>query len=111
MYVGHVIPPFTYNVNPNELLCMVEAGLEELRQIVVLRRTNESGDVEARERARAGVKVRQKDPEGLTVKLNYGKLQENMFWPMSLLSLKHKSNSLQFAPVLSCLLSVRRRRR
>ena len=75
---------------------MVEAGLQQLGEVVVLRRADEAGDVEARERARTRVQVHlrtkkhnsirfrlmmrilqknyQKYPECVSVELNDGEL-------------------------------------
>ncbi len=76
---------------------MVEAGLQQLGEVVVLRRADEAGDVEARERARTRVQVHlrtkkkhnsirfrlmmrilqksyQKYPERVSVELNDGEL-------------------------------------
>ena len=49
----------THHADPDELLGVVEACLEELGEVVMLRGADEAGDGEAVERARARVQVRQ----------------------------------------------------
>lgn len=49
---------------------MVEAGLQQLGQVVVLRGADQPRDVGAGERAGARVQVVQQKPEGLRVELD-----------------------------------------
>ena len=63
-----------HHADPDELLGVVEAGLQQFREVVVLCRADESGDGEAVERARAGVQVRQQHAEGVTVELDHVEL-------------------------------------
>ena len=55
----------------------MKAGLKQFRQVVVLGRTYEAGDVEAGQRAGPGVQVTEQDPERFSVKLDDRKLK---FW-------------------------------
>ena len=52
-----LIASYTHHFSPYELLRVVEASLQQLGEVVVLRRADEAGDVEARERARTRVQV------------------------------------------------------
>ena len=65
----------TYHADPDELLGVVEARLQQLREVVVLGGADESGDGEAVEGARARVQVRQQDAERLAVELDHAELQ------------------------------------
>ena len=49
---------------------MVKAGLQQLRQVVVLGRADQPGDVEAGERAGAGVEVAEQNAERLAIELD-----------------------------------------
>jgi hypothetical protein len=67
----------TYHADPDELLCMVEASLQQLGEVVVLGRADEAGDVDARERTRTRVEVGQQDAKRIPVELNHCKLKSN----------------------------------
>ena len=60
----------THHADPDELLGVVEAGLQQFREVVVLGGADESGDGEAVEGARAGVQVRQQHAERVPVELD-----------------------------------------
>ena len=65
----------THHADPDELLGVVEAGLQQFREVVVLGGADESGDGEAVERARPRVQVRQQHAERLAVELDHAELQ------------------------------------
>ncbi len=62
----------TNHFDAQELLGVMETGLEQFGQVVVLSGANEAGNVVARKWTRAGMEVVEQQPKGLGVKLDDG---------------------------------------
>ena len=67
----------THHVHPEELFGVVEAGLQQLGQVVVLGGADEAGHAAASERTRALVQVVQQNSERLRLKLDYRELPKH----------------------------------
>ena len=67
---------YTHHFYPQELLGVVEARLQQLRQVVVLGGADEARDVGAGQGAGAGVQVVEQQPERLGVELDDVELHE-----------------------------------
>ena len=87
------------DVDADELLGVVEAGLQQLGQVVVLRRADEAGDGDAGERARARVEVGQEDAERVPVELDYRELKQQQVAQMNKILLIRYLCLCQFSPV------------
>ena len=83
-------PYATHHADPDELLGVVEAGLQQLGQIVVLCGADESGDGEAVDGARAGVQVGQQHAERVAVELDHVELKGK--WEMILSCCRKEEN-------------------
>ena len=91
---GRAVPPvvglqrpqhLTGDLCPDELFGVVETGLDQVGQIVVLGGADEAGNGETGERAAAGVEVVQQHLERLVVELNDMELRLQQLVPVHLL--------------------------